>query len=56
MGVTTNPIPVKAALEMAGIIPATMRLPMVEATAAQKEEIRTLLQKSDVTLAGDRSA
>ena len=31
LGVTTNPMPVKAALEMTGTIPrATMRLPMVE--------------------------
>ncbi|MGB0121177.1 MAG: 4-hydroxy-tetrahydrodipicolinate synthase [Solirubrobacterales bacterium] len=48
MGVTTNPIPVKAALEIAGIVPATMRLPMVEATNDEKEEIRTLLQQSGV--------
>ena len=53
MSVTTNPIPVKAALEMAGDFPATMRLPMVEATEAQKEEIRILLEKSEVTLEGE---
>ncbi len=56
MGVTTNPIPVKAALEMASSVPATMRLPMVEATEAEKEEIRTLLEQSEVTLSGDRPA
>lgn len=49
MSVTTNPIPVKAALEIAGSIPATMRLPMVEATNDEKEEIRTLLQQAGVT-------
>lgn len=50
MGVTSNPIPVKAALEMAGRCPATMRLPMVEATDDEKAEIRTLLQQADVEL------
>lgn len=49
MAVTTNPIPVKAALEMAGICRATMRLPMVEATAAEKELIASLLAQSGVT-------
>lgn len=56
MGVTTNPIPVKAALEMVSSVPATMRLPMVEATEAEKEEIRNLLEQSEVTLSGDRPA
>lgn len=50
MGVTTNPIPVKAALEIVGGIPATMRLPMVEATDHEKEQIRTLLQQAGVKL------
>lgn len=50
MGVTSNPIPVKAALEMAGLCPATMRLPMVEATDHQKAEIRTLLKQAEVNL------
>ena len=43
MSVTVNPIPVKAALEMAGLCSARMRLPMVEATPAEKERIRDLL-------------
>jgi 4-hydroxy-tetrahydrodipicolinate synthase len=50
MGVTTNPIPVKAALEMAGCCPATMRLPMVEATEEEKAEIRTLIEQTGITL------
>jgi len=50
MGVTTNPIPVKAALEMAGVCPATMRLPMVEATDEEKEEIRTLFDQAGLNL------
>ena len=44
MGVTTNPIPVKTALEMLGICSSTMRLPMVPATDAQRDEIRAALQ------------
>ncbi len=55
MGVTTNPIPVKAALEMAGCCPATMRLPMVEATEEEKAEIRTLIEKSGINLPGATS-
>ncbi|MCB0827561.1 MAG: 4-hydroxy-tetrahydrodipicolinate synthase [Solirubrobacterales bacterium] len=50
MSVTTNPIPVKAALEMAGICPARMRLPMVEATRAEKDEIRSLLSEAGIDL------
>jgi 4-hydroxy-tetrahydrodipicolinate synthase len=49
MAVTTNPIPVKAALEMAGICRATMRLPMVEATESEKLRITELLEKGGVT-------
>jgi len=50
MGVVVNPIPVKACLEMAGICSARMRLPMVEATAAEKDRIRDLLSQAGVTL------
>lgn len=52
MGVTTNPIPVKAALEMAGRCLATMRLPMVEATKEEKAEIRSLIEQTGITLSG----
>ena len=45
MGVTTNPIPVKTALEMLGICSATMRLPMVPATDSQRDTIRTALER-----------
>ncbi|MDQ2700998.1 MAG: dihydrodipicolinate synthase family protein, partial [Actinomycetota bacterium] len=55
MGVTTNPIPVKAALEMAGCCPATMRLPMVEATVEEKAEIRTLIEQAGIELSGSNS-
>ena len=41
----TNPIPVKAAAEMAGLIPsARMRLPMVEADERVRTELRTALE------------
>ena len=50
MSVTVNPIPVKAALEMAGICSATMRLPMVGASPEEKAETRRLLAESGVQL------
>ncbi len=50
MAVTVNPIPVKAALEMAGLCSAHMRLPMVEATAEEKQRIRSLLASAGVEL------
>lgn len=50
MAVTVNPIPVKAALEMAGLCSAHMRLPMVEATDTEKQEIRSLLASAGVEL------
>ncbi len=45
MGVTTNPIPVKTAMELLGICSATMRLPMVPATDAQRDTIRVALER-----------
>ncbi len=50
MAVATNPIPVKAALEMAGICSARMRLPMVEASQAEKNEIRSLMTEAGMDL------
>lgn len=50
MSVTTNPIPVKAALEMAGICGGTLRLPMVEATAGERQLIKSLLAEGGVEL------
>lgn len=42
--VTTNPILIKAALEMAGMIPSgRLRLPLVEATPVQRDILRTVL-------------
>jgi 4-hydroxy-tetrahydrodipicolinate synthase len=42
--VTSNPIPVKAALEMLGIVSGRVRLPLVEADEAQRDAIRTALE------------
>jgi 4-hydroxy-tetrahydrodipicolinate synthase len=45
MGVTTNPIPVKAALEMAGHKVGGLRLPLVEADEDERAEIRVVLER-----------
>jgi 4-hydroxy-tetrahydrodipicolinate synthase len=53
LAVTTNPIPVKAALEMAGMIPTdALRLPLVPADEAQREVIRAALDTVGVAVAG----
>jgi 4-hydroxy-tetrahydrodipicolinate synthase len=44
LSVTTNPIPVKTALEMLGICSARMRLPMVPADDAQRDTVRAALE------------
>jgi 4-hydroxy-tetrahydrodipicolinate synthase len=50
MGVTTNPIPLKAALEMIGLIPSgTLRLPLVPADAAQRATVRAALESVGLT-------
>ncbi|HEY7255115.1 MAG TPA: 4-hydroxy-tetrahydrodipicolinate synthase [Solirubrobacterales bacterium] len=50
--VTTNPIPIKAALEMTGLIPTdTLRLPLVPADEAQREVIRAALDTVGVAVA-----
>jgi 4-hydroxy-tetrahydrodipicolinate synthase len=52
LAVTTNPMPVKAALEMIGAIPSgTLRLPMVEVDAAQREVVRAALEAVGLTVA-----
>jgi 4-hydroxy-tetrahydrodipicolinate synthase len=43
--VTANPIPVKAALEMLGVAPARVRLPLVEADEEQRAAIRAALER-----------
>ena len=51
LSVTTNPIPVKTALEMLGVIDAWMRLPMVAADDAQREVIRLELERQGLLAA-----
>ena len=45
MGLTTNPIPVKAAVELLGLRAGGLRLPLVEASADEKAEIRAVLER-----------
>ena len=50
MGVTTNPIPVKAALAMMGLIPTdALRLPLVPADPEQRAAVRTALESVGLT-------
>jgi 4-hydroxy-tetrahydrodipicolinate synthase len=50
MGVTTNPIPVKAGLAMTGLIPTdTLRLPLVPADAEQRATVRAALESVGLT-------
>ena len=45
MGVTTNPIPVKAALELVGHPVGGLRLPLVEADEDERAQIRAVLER-----------
>jgi len=49
--VTSNPIPVKAALEMLGLIGGGLRLPMVEADEEQRGAIRAALERQGLLAA-----
>jgi 4-hydroxy-tetrahydrodipicolinate synthase len=52
LAVTTNPMPVKAALEIAGLIPTdSLRLPMVPLDAEQRATVRKALDAVGVTVA-----
>lgn len=44
----TNPVPIKAALEMAGFGPAVYRLPLCEMADANRDKLRATLQKCGV--------
>jgi 4-hydroxy-tetrahydrodipicolinate synthase len=47
LGVTTNPIPLKAALEMRGLIPhGGLRLPLVEADEGQRAAVQDALESA----------
>jgi 4-hydroxy-tetrahydrodipicolinate synthase len=51
LGVTTNPMPIKAALEMTGLIPSgAMRLPMVELDEDQRQVVRAALESVGVAV------
>jgi 4-hydroxy-tetrahydrodipicolinate synthase len=43
--ITANPIPLKAALAMAGLPGGPVRLPLVEATDAERDRIRSVLER-----------
>jgi 4-hydroxy-tetrahydrodipicolinate synthase len=49
LGVTINPIPVKAALNLAGHEVGGLRLPLVEASDAELAEIRSVLERVGLT-------
>jgi 4-hydroxy-tetrahydrodipicolinate synthase len=44
LAVTTNPIPVKAALEMLGLAPGYLRLPLVPADSEQRAAVKSALE------------
>jgi 4-hydroxy-tetrahydrodipicolinate synthase len=49
-----NPVSIKAAIEMAGLAPGYMRLPLVEADESERAEIRAVLERSGVLEAARR--
>jgi 4-hydroxy-tetrahydrodipicolinate synthase len=51
LSVTTNPIPVKAALNLAGQEVGGLRLPLVEATEEEKAVIRAVLERHELLAA-----
>jgi 4-hydroxy-tetrahydrodipicolinate synthase len=51
LAVTTNPIPLKAALAMIGWDVGSLRLPLVEASEEEREQIRTDLERAGVLAA-----
>ena len=54
LGVTTNPIPIKAALNILGLPAGPMRLPLVEADGNQQAHIREALVNLNLIGASDR--
>jgi len=48
LGITTNPIPVKAAMHLLGFDVGSPRLPLVEASGLQRERIRTMLERHEL--------
>jgi 4-hydroxy-tetrahydrodipicolinate synthase len=52
MAVTANPIPVKTALELLGVIDANVRLPLVRASEAERAAVREALERQGALVAG----
>jgi 4-hydroxy-tetrahydrodipicolinate synthase len=50
--ITSNPTPVKAALEMIGVIDGHLRLPMVPASQRERDAIRAALERQGLLVAG----
>ena len=48
LNLTSNPIPVKAAMELLGFEVGAPRLPLVEATGMQRERIRAMLDRHEL--------
>jgi 4-hydroxy-tetrahydrodipicolinate synthase len=48
LGITTNPIPVKAAMQLLGFDVGVPRLPLVEATGMEVERIRAMLERHEL--------
>lgn len=51
LSVTTNPIPLKAALEMLGLAPDRLRLPLVSADPEQRAAVRSALEGIGLSVA-----
>jgi 4-hydroxy-tetrahydrodipicolinate synthase len=51
LSVTTNPIPLKAALSMLGLAPDTLRLPLVPADTEQRAAVKAALEGSGLSVA-----
>jgi 4-hydroxy-tetrahydrodipicolinate synthase len=52
LGLTTNPIPLKAALAMMGLVPSgALRLPLVEVDAGQRAAVRAALEAVGIPVA-----
>jgi 4-hydroxy-tetrahydrodipicolinate synthase len=54
--VTSNPIPVKTALEMLGVIDSHMRLPMVPASEEERATIKSALEHQGMLVAGSTAS
>lgn len=52
LSVTTNPIPIKAALDLLGLVPERLRLPLVPADAEQRAAVKAALEGIGLPVAG----